>query len=305
MDNKNHKLFISHSSKDTDYVEAFVGLLELLGLRDEEIICSSIPPYCIPLGNKVYDWLVNEFQHSNLHVVYAFSKDYYASAASLNEMGAAWAMKHKWTGILLPDFRFDQLDGCIDKTQISIKLDDPDIRTLKFRLGEFKDEIIKEFNLRSMSEATWERQRDNFLDKIMDIAEKRTRKNEVKMKNDQQYISTQEKVNVGNIPVEVAFLLVYAAYGDGQILKISTLSGTTISTSGKEFMKDSSAREAARWKGALDKLIYWGWVKAIGKKGEVFEVTDVGYKNADMLKAGMQIDTSVEPIEELKKFDVR
>lgn len=29
MDNKNHKLFISHSSKDTDYVEAFVGLLEL------------------------------------------------------------------------------------------------------------------------------------------------------------------------------------------------------------------------------------------------------------------------------------
>lgn len=178
MDNKNHKLFISHSSKDTDYVEAFVGLLELLGLRDEEIICSSIPPYCIPLGNKVYDWLVNEFQHSNLHVVYAFSEDYYASAASLNEMGAAWAIKHKWTGILLPDFQFDQLDGCIDKTQISIKLDDPDIRTLKFRLGEFKDEIIKEFNLRSMSEATWERQRDNFLDKITDIAEKRTRKNE-------------------------------------------------------------------------------------------------------------------------------
>ena len=305
MDNKNHKLFISHSSKDTDYVEAFVGLLELLGLRDEEIICSSIPPYCIPLGNKVYDWLVNEFQHSNLHVVYAFSEDYYASAASLNEMGAAWAMKHKWTGILLPDFQFDQLDGCIDKTQISIKLDDPDIRTLKVRLGWFKDEIIKEFNLRSMSEATWERQRDNFLDKITDIAEKRTRKNEVKMKNDQQYISTQERANVENIPIEVAFLLVYAAYGDGQILKISTLSGTTISTSGKKFMKDSSAREAARWKGALDRLIYLGWVKSIGKKGEVFELTDVGYKNADMLKAGMQIDTSVEPIEELKEFDVR
>ena len=38
-----HKLFISHSSKDADYVEVFVGLLEILGLRDEEIILSLIP----------------------------------------------------------------------------------------------------------------------------------------------------------------------------------------------------------------------------------------------------------------------
>ena len=40
-----------------------------LGLRDEEIICSSVPPYCIPLGNKVYEWLVNEFQNSDLSVI--------------------------------------------------------------------------------------------------------------------------------------------------------------------------------------------------------------------------------------------
>ena len=36
----------------------------------------------------------------------------------------------------------------------------------KYRLSEFKDELIKEFNLRPMSEATWERQRDDFLDRI-------------------------------------------------------------------------------------------------------------------------------------------
>ena len=60
--NKPHKLFISHSSKDVDYVEAIVGLLEILGLRDEEIICSSVPPYCIPLGNKVYECLLMNFR---------------------------------------------------------------------------------------------------------------------------------------------------------------------------------------------------------------------------------------------------
>lgn len=57
-----------------------------------------------------YEWLIDEFQHSDLHVVYILSKDYYSSAASLNEMGAAWEMKHKWTGILLPGFQFNQLD---------------------------------------------------------------------------------------------------------------------------------------------------------------------------------------------------
>lgn len=302
---KPHKLFISHSSKDADYVEAFVGLLEILGLRDEEIICSSIPPYCIPLGNKVYEWLVNEFQNSDLHVIYAFSKDYYSSTASLNEMGAAWAMKHKWTGVLLPGFYFNQLDGCIDKTQIAIKLADSDIRTLKYRLGEFKDELTKEFNLRPMSEATWERQRDGFLDRISTITEARTRECKDTEELNQQYTPTVGQDDVGSIPVESAFLLVYAAQGNGQIFRLATLgSAVQVSADGKQFMADSSRRESARWQEALDMLITWGWVKPVGRSGEIYEVTGTGYTKADWLKDGMCIDTSKEPLEELKQYEV-
>ena len=80
---------------------------------------------------------------SNIHVVYAFSDNYYSSVATLNEMGAAWVMRCKWTGLLLPGFIFDKLAGCIDKNQICIKLDDPDIITLKQRLRQFRDDIIK------------------------------------------------------------------------------------------------------------------------------------------------------------------
>lgn len=292
------------SPVDADYVEAFVGLLEILGLRDEEIICSSVPPYCIPLGNKVYEWLVNEFQNSDLHVIYAFSKDYYSSAASLNEMGAAWAMKHKWTGVLLPGFQFNQLDGCIDKTQIAIKLDDSDNRTLKFRLSEFKDELTKEFNLRPMSEATWERQRDGFLDRISTITEARAKECKNTDESDQQHMPTVGQDDVGRIPVEPAFLLVYAAEGNGQIFRLATLgSAVQVSTDGKQFMADNSQRESARWQEALDLLITWGWVKPVGRKGEVYEVTGTGYTKADWLKAGMCIDTSKEPLEELKQFE--
>ena len=111
--------------------------------------------------------------------------------------------------------------------------------------------------------------------------------------------------DVGNIPVDSDFLLVYAADGDGQILKIQTLSSPTqICTSGKQFMADNSRRESAKWVEALDRLIEWGWVKPVGYKGEIFELTGTGYDKADWLKEGMGIDTSIDPLEELKEFDV-
>ena len=97
---------------------------------------------------------------SNIHVVYAFSDNYYSSVATLNEMGAAWVMRCKWTGLLLPGFTFDKLAGCIDKNQICIKLDDPDI---KQRLREFRNGIIEEFGLGSINEDKWEKKRDDFL----------------------------------------------------------------------------------------------------------------------------------------------
>ena len=108
---------------------------------------------------------------------------------------------------------------------------------------------------------------------------------------------------VGNIPVEPAFLLVYAA--DGQIIKIQTLgSSTQIFTSGKHFMADNSKRESARWVEALDRLVEWGWVKPVGYKGEIFELTGTGYSKADWLKDVMGIDTSNDPFDELKEFEV-
>lgn len=110
--------------------------------------------------------------------------------------------------------------------------------------------------------------------------------------------------DVGNIPVDSAFLLVYAADGDGQILKIQTLSSPTqVCTSGKQFMADNSRRESARWVEALERLVKWGWVKPVGYKGEIFELTGTGYDKADWLKECMEIDTSKPPLDELKEFE--
>lgn len=122
--------------------------------------------------------------------------------------------------------------------------------------------------------------------------------------SDNPVLSTVGRDDVGDIPVDTAFLLVYAADGDGRILKIRTLSTPVqITTSGKQFMADNSQRESAKWQEALDRLIEWGWVKPVGYKGEIYELTGTGYKKAEWLKEGLEIDTTKEPLEELGKFD--
>lgn len=301
------KVFISHATKDKDYVAVIVNLLESLGFREDEIICSSIPPYCIPLDNKVYEWLVNEFQQSDLHVIFALSKTYYSRPACLNEMGAAWAMKQKWTAILLPGFEFSDIDGCIDRTQVSIKLDDPDKDTLRFRLEELKNNLIEEFGLRPVDGFLWEKKRNEFLDAIADVIEKRSTDLEDDAddeETDNPHTPTVGQYDVGNIPTESAFLLVYAASDNGQIMRVQTLgSPVQITTAGKQFQADDSPRESARWQEALDRLIQWGWVKPVGHKGEIYELTGTGYNKADWLKDGMGINTENEPLDELKEFD--
>ena len=110
--------------------------------------------------------------------------------------------------------------------------------------------------------------------------------------------------DVGIISVEAAFLLVYAAEGNGQIIKARYFgSFTHVSASGKSFMAENTHRESARWVEAVDQLIEWGWVKSIGNKNEIFELTGTGYRKADWLKQEMGIDTEKEPLEEIKKFD--
>ena len=226
---KKKMIFISHSTKDKEYIAAFIELLEILGLHEDEIVCSSIPPYCIPLNGRVYEWLVDKFQNYNLHVIYMLSHNYYGSAASLNEMGAAWAMKQKWSAILLPGFGFNEVAGCIDPTQIGIKLDDSDLATLKFRLEELKDMLTSEFNLRNMSSALWERRRDDFLTKIEAI--KSEQKGDVVI--EEKTNGSEERSN--RITMDACILLAYASDDlNGQILKCSYLSGTSISTNKTE-----------------------------------------------------------------------
>lgn len=303
---KPHKLFISHSSKDKDYMVALAELLEDIGMPDGSFVCTSVPGHGIPGGAKIFDWLRDQFLTCDLRVMFALSHNYYGSAASLNEMGAAWVTKATDTLLLLPGFGFDDIEGCVDPREMGIgfSMDDAE---LKHRLNEFKDTLIAEHGLPSITQARWDRHRDKFIKAVREIAAKQAEKESDDESEDHignDYMPVVGQYDVGNIPIEPAFLLVYAAAGDGQIMRIQTLgSPVQVSASGKEFMADMSQRESARWVEALDTLINWGWVKPVGHKGQIYELTGTGYKKADWLKEGMQINTDNEPLEELKGFE--
>ena len=273
-DNKPKKVFISH-----------VNLLEDIGLSETEIVCSSIPGYGIPLGKDIYDWLSEQFQNCDLHIIFILSDNYYNSVACLNEMGAAWVLKQKYDTVLLPEFDFPQIKGAINPQQIGIKLDS-DCTELNQRLNELKDSLIDEFKLQSLSAAKWERHRNEFVNKIASVSEE--------ISDDE---TSNDSKSQSSISTDAAVLLAYAANDEsGQIIMVSTLGGLSVCAGKWNFVDaNGGARENARWSGAVDELENYGLIEAGSYKRQVFLVTHIGYQVADEVKKKLEIDFNNSP----------
>ena len=154
------KVFISHSSEDSAFVKPLVELFEHIGLNSENMFCSSAPGYGVPLHGNIYNYLKKQFQNYDLRVIFVLSENYYKSVDSLNEMGAAWVLQHRYTSVLLPQFDFRDTKGVIKDMEISIKLDSEKFE-LRGRLNELRNSL--------QSQTIWERHRDEFIEKVNSI----------------------------------------------------------------------------------------------------------------------------------------
>lgn len=161
------KIFISHSSKDVKYVEPIVELLADIGMTNDNLFCSSVPDYAIPLNQDIYDYLASLFRECKLYVIFVLSDNYYNSPACMNEMGAAWVLKNEYTSILLPKFEYKEIKGAVNPNKTGMKLDDDD-ELLKKRLGELKNIISEKFGI-SVPDMRWEKKRNDFINTIRNI----------------------------------------------------------------------------------------------------------------------------------------
>lgn len=202
-DNKRiEKIFISHATKDGDYIKLFVELLNKLGIKDKcSIFCSSIDDYGIPNGKNIYEHIKEEFDN-NVFVLFFLSNNYYRSAACLNEMGATWIKSNKSQSILLPNFEFGDMRGAIDTNSISFKINDV------ARLNHFKDELTGIFNLTVPGSNYWEIARNKFIEDLQVLIERDKKKpiemtiEKVKKAGDkiEVYMRT---LNITNTPIEI------------------------------------------------------------------------------------------------------
>ena len=107
------------------------------------------------------------------------------------------------------------------------------------------------------------------------------------------------------LTLESCLLLIYAAADNESIIRARALSGRIIvSTRKRTFMKDASPRESAIWQDAVDILLEDGFIRLERKNAEfeMYGLTGEGYKKGEELKVSMNVDTSKEPLEELKKY---
>lgn len=261
------KIFISHSSKDKEYVAQIVNLLDGMGLSNEQILCSSLPGYMIPNDTNIFDYLREQFLEYNLHMIFVHSRHYYASPVSLNEMGAAWVTRSKSTSILLPGFGFKEMTGVVNADTISMKLDG-DVDELKDRLNQFYDGIVSEFSLTKKSAIIWEQKRNAFIRDSNAIVP----------------IPVEKKPDDGmqNLSEQAIILLTSAStHPQGQIVRINSIIGLTIQAGNQTVNDPNNHRDTAKWEAALDSLITYHLVKPCGSKGEVFQLTESGYTYAD------------------------
>ena len=89
-----------------------------------------------------------------------------------------------------------------------------------------------------------------------------------------------------NLPEAARDLLLEAVHDPGGvIMRLGTMAGTHVQTNGRDFIESGNVRSSARWRGAVDELHNLGLVEDRAGKGEVFFVSDAGYRVGDLLNA--------------------
>ncbi len=89
------------------------------------------------------------------------------------------------------------------------------------------------------------------------------------------------------LSAEARELLIQAALDkNGTIIWYRTMSGLGIQANDRQFVERNDPRSEARWQAAFDQLKTLDLIRDVGHKGEVFNLTERGYKVADALLAG-------------------
>lgn len=153
-------------------------------------------------------------------------------------------------------------------------------------LGQVK--MLKEFRDSCINRGLYET-----YDSISKFKDKFCRQLQIKVNEDSLFVSSHNEpddnilVTNTNIPQlsEAAKTIVREAVSDsrGTILFFRTLSGTTLQVNEHNLIASEDRREIASWEAAIEQLENNELIVARGDKGEIYELTEEGYKIAEYI----------------------
>lgn len=160
------KVFISHNEDDARFAHALVDLMRDLGMKYEDIFCSSHPACAIPFGKSILNTVRQQYDEYSLTVLFIHSPRLYGSPVSLCEMGAAWILKTNIFSFLTKDCDLDLLKGVVTKDDIAFKAGQENTYRV---LNDFRRYLEREFYLTPISDGAWDYSKQKFIDTVFCI----------------------------------------------------------------------------------------------------------------------------------------
>lgn len=136
------KIFISHSSDDSSLVTKLNTFLTSVGIKNEDIFCSSLNGQGVENGKRINSTIQNKIRECEL-IVFVITSNFLKSSYCTSELGAGWALcdeKHDLFIFKSEDVSYDELNGFLSN----------DFKCSSFNsdgLSEFYDKLNEHFDM--------------------------------------------------------------------------------------------------------------------------------------------------------------
>jgi hypothetical protein len=263
-------VFISHSHQDIELVKRLINLLRsALNLQSKEIRATSVDGFRLPGGSNTAEQLRTEVQGAKV-LIGVISNSSLKSAYVIFELGARWGSGKPMVPLLASGTSPNSLEGPLQG-----------INVLSCRssaqLHQFVEEMASHLNLSLDRPAAYQ----EYLDQVVEIGDELESGPVTQSYDSVDASAIQSISSLSEAAKEI--LMGASCDENGVVMRFRTASGLHIKTNGADFVPDRDPRAEAHWQGALGDLVKGGFLEDRTGKGEVFGVTDFGYKKVDSL----------------------
>lgn len=260
------RVFISHSSKDANFVRLLIDLLRsALNLPADQIRCTSVDGYRLPSGASAAEHLRREIPEAHTFIG-VISPHSLKSLYVVFELGARWGAHKHLIPVLAPG---------VDHSVLAAPLSDLNAieSSQPAQLHQLIGDLARALNVTAENPSVYQRNIELIQQQV--AAPSGPADQEAQTQGPQDVIS-----------VEAQQLLLEAIKDpDPTISRARASDGVIIQANRTNFTDGVDRRTMARWDAAIDQLERYGWIKDLGYKGEVFELTSAGWDLAEQLKA--------------------